>query len=196
MGQPGSAQIFDAILILCADHELNISAFTARCITSAGATPYGAILGALAALQGTRHGGSTELVAALFADMTIDPRSVVEQHLKRGVAIPGFGHPLYPRADPRTELLLALAADVPAAAPLLSYAQAIMEWVRQSLDQTPNLDFGLVVAAKALDLPPHAPLTLFALGRSAGWMGHIIEQAATETLIRPRARYVGRLPEA
>src|SRR5262249_689372 len=29
-----------AALILCADHELNVSAFTARCVASAGSTPY------------------------------------------------------------------------------------------------------------------------------------------------------------
>src|SRR5207302_10341 len=45
-----------AALILCADHELNVSTFTARCIASARATPYEVVIGALAALKGRRHG--------------------------------------------------------------------------------------------------------------------------------------------
>ncbi|HEX8950450.1 MAG TPA: citrate/2-methylcitrate synthase, partial [Polyangia bacterium] len=34
--------------------------------------------------------------------------------------------------------------------------------------------------------------TLFALGRTAGWIAHILEQRAEPSLLRPRARYVGR----
>ena len=48
--------------------------------------------------------------------------------------------------------------------------------------------------AAALDLPPGAPLALFALGRTAGWIGHALEQYSTGQLIRPRARYVGEAP--
>ncbi|HVG23443.1 MAG TPA: citrate/2-methylcitrate synthase, partial [Thermoanaerobaculia bacterium] len=36
-----------AALIACADHELNVSAFTARCIASSGANPYSVVAGAL-----------------------------------------------------------------------------------------------------------------------------------------------------
>ena len=39
-------------------------------------------------------------------------------------------------------------------------------------------------------------LTLFALGRTIGWIGHAIEQYRTGALIRPRAKYVGALPIA
>jgi citrate synthase len=35
---------------------------------------------------------------------------------------------------------------------------------------------------------------LFAIGRSVGWIGHAIEQYATNQLIRPRAKYVGVPP--
>jgi len=46
--------------------------------------------------------------------------------------------------------------------------------------------------ARALDLPEGSPLTLFALGRSIGFIGHAIEQYESGTMIRPRARYVGK----
>jgi citrate synthase len=37
-GRPEVAEALGAALILCADHELNVSAFTARCVASAAAT--------------------------------------------------------------------------------------------------------------------------------------------------------------
>ncbi|MET4698576.1 citrate synthase [Constrictibacter sp. MBR-5] len=47
---------------------------------------------------------------------------------------------------------------------------------------------------RALDLPPDAPLGIFAVGRCAGWIAHAQEQYATHALIRPRSRYVGDIP--
>ena len=68
LNQQTVAPALRAALILCADHELNVSAFTARCVASARATPYEAILGALAAFRGRRHGGASEEVQMLFRD--------------------------------------------------------------------------------------------------------------------------------
>ena len=56
------------------------------------------------------------------------------------------------------------------------------------------MDFGLVAAGRILGLPAGAPLLVFALGRIAGWIGHIIEQYQADHLIRPRARYNGPQP--
>jgi len=58
----------------------------------------------------------------------------------------------------------------------------------------PNLDFALAAVARVLRLPAGSPLMLFAIGRTIGWIGHAIEQYATDQLIRPRAKYVGVPP--
>jgi citrate synthase len=58
----------------------------------------------------------------------------------------------------------------------------------------PTVDFALAAAARVLRLPAGASLTVFALGRTIGWIGHAIEQYATGQIIRPRAKYVGVLP--
>jgi citrate synthase len=64
------------------------------------------------------------------------------------------------------------------------------------LGARPVLDFGLVALARCLDLPAQAPFVLFALGRTAGWIAHYLEQAQSDQLIRPRAEYVGPRPES
>ncbi len=55
----------------------------------------------------------------------------------------------------------------------------------------PNIDFALVAMTATFDLPRDAPLQIFALARSVGWIAHALEQVETGALIRPRARYVG-----
>lgn len=193
-GQTAARPALSAALVLCADHELNVSAFAARCVASAGASPYAVVAAGLAALQGVRHGGQTERVEALLAQArtAAEARAAVRRHLRRGERVPGFGHALYPAGDPRgAELLRQAAAVSPRAAAL---PEAVVDEVRTLTGERPTVDFGLVALARALRLPPGSALTLFALGRAVGWLGHALEQYAANHLIRPRARYVGVAP--
>jgi citrate synthase len=181
-------------LILCADHELNVSAFTARAIASAGATPYMAVSGALGALTGHRHGGLTARVAALLdgaLQASGDPERVLVERLRLGESIPGFGHPLYPEGDPRAARLLELCPRNAERARCVALAQT----AERLLGERPVLDYGLVALGRCLSLPPSAPFVLFALGRVAGWIAHVLEQYQVPQLIRPRAEYTGPPPE-
>ena len=94
-------------LILCADHELNASSFTARCVASTGASLRAAIVGGLAALTGGRHGGTTARVEALWDEVgETEVALKLRQRLARGEDLPGFGHHLYPDGDVRASALL------------------------------------------------------------------------------------------
>lgn len=196
-GRPVATGPISAALILAADHELNVSAFTARCVASASAAPYDVVTAALAALKGTRHGGHTRRVEAIFreAGTAENVRPALADRLRRGEKIPGCGHSLYPEGDPRGRALLDLAAEAAPGSPAVALAQELAEAIRDLLGEHPNLDFGLVALARALDLPPDTPIALFALGRTIGWIGHAIEEYAQDRLIRPRAAYVGEPPE-
>lgn len=190
--QPDAASLLSAALILCADHELNVSAFTARSVASAGATPYDVVIAGLAALHGHRHGGHTARVAALLHAAAANLPGAVTGFLAHGEALPGFGHRLYPDGDPRAHLLLTLTAMHCPNAPVVQLAQALCVLVQQTLALHPTIDLALEVMAQALALPPAAALAIFALGRTIGWIGHASEQYANGQLIRPRARYTGR----
>ena len=194
---PNAAALINAALILCADHELNVSSFTAHCVASAGATPYQAVIAGLAALQGVKHGRSTERVEAFLneAQAAGQVEAAVAARLKRGESIPGFGHPLYPAGDPRGRYLLDLLTAHYSHTSAVKLADQVNAAVLGFIGERPNVDFGLTVLARALNLPPGSPIALFALGRTIGWIGHIIEQYQLDRIIRPRARYVGEQPK-
>jgi citrate synthase len=181
----------EAALIVCADHELNASAFAARVVASTGASPYMAVIGAFCALSGQRHGGVTEAVARLL-DEPGDASDVLAARMSRGELVPGFGHPLYPGGDPRAARLLELCPKSRAQ----GRAERLAEAAESALGLRPNVDFALVALSRSLGLPAGAPFMLFAIGRVAGWVAHILEQYASGGLIRPRARYVGVAPRA
>jgi citrate synthase len=182
-------------LILCADHELNVSAFAARCIASARATPYEVVIGGLAAFRGLRHGGAAEQIESLFeeAERTRKLREVFGKRIRLTGSLPGFGHPLYPNGDPRALLLMSLAETYGMSAAAES-ANRLVRAAQPIMNEYPNLDFGLVTLRRALDLPRESSMALFALGRTVGWIAHAIEQYADNQLIRPRARYIGPVP--
>jgi len=188
--------ILDGALVLWADHELNVSTFTARCIASALSPPHAVVCGALSALRGARHGGATEQVAALF-DEAAEParaRRVLEERLRRGERLPGFGHPLYPDGDPRAAWLLRRLAQARPRAREHALAGALAQAALELVERRPNVDFALVALCRALGLPARAPLALVGIARSVGWIAHALEQLEDGRLLRPRARYVGPPP--
>jgi citrate synthase len=191
--EPGAAALLDAALVFCADHELPVSTFAARCVASAGATPYAVAQAGLAALGGTRHGGQTELAGVFLDEVAAsgDPRKVIAGRLRRGDGLPGFGHPLYPEGDPRGAGLLGILARALPESPAAALSGTVVDEVRELTGERPTVDLALATVARALGLPAGGAVALFAVGRTVGWIGHAIEQYASNTLIRPRARYVG-----
>ena len=189
----GAEDIIRAALILSADHELNVSAFTARCVASAGSNPYAVVTAGLAALEGTKHGGSTARVESTLAALRRERslRSALAERLRHGERVGGFGHPLYRRGDPRAAALLGMLEQRYAKSPELRYAREFARAARAVTGERPNLDFALGAVSRVLGLPSGAGLTLFAIGRTIGWIGHAIEQYAVDQIIRPRAKYVG-----
>ncbi len=184
-GRPEAAETLRKALVLLADHELNASTFAARVAVSTGASLASGVLAGLAALHGPRHGDAASAVLALAEDMTgVEPEAELREWLGEGRVLPGFGHHLYPDGDPRCVALLA-GLTLPAGFAALAEAGEMITGER------PNIDFGLAAITAIHHLPREAPITIFALARTVGWLAHLLEQVATGQLIRPRARYTG-----
>src|SRR5690606_15344783 len=87
------ADIFDACLILHADHELNASTFTARVTASTLSDMHSAITAAIGALKGPLHGGANEQVMRTLMEIG-DPDRVeawLDAALDGKQRIMGFG---------------------------------------------------------------------------------------------------------
>jgi citrate synthase len=194
----GGEELIRAALILCADHELNVSAFTARCVASAGSSPYAVVIAGLAALEGVKHGGSTARVESLLAATRRERslRVALTERLRQGARIGGFGHPLYKHGDPRAAALLEMLGERFPRSPELRFVREFARVATALTGEQPNVDFGLAALSRVLGLPAASGLTLFAIGRTIGWLGHAIEQYGIDQIIRPRARYVGAVTHA
>ncbi len=188
-------------LVLCADHELNASSFAARCVASTGADLGACVTAGLAALSGTRHCGITTAIEALWdRSLTVRRADAIARLVDAsiegpeigvggvpGQGVPGFGHPLYPDGDPRGVALL----------DALPRAHRNERLIAAAFDRTghrPSVDYALVALRRSLGLPQGHAYLVFALGRTAGWLAHAVEQGRSDVLIRPRAAYVGDRP--
>ena len=183
--RPAAVEPIRKALVLAAEHELNVSAFAARVTASSGAALSAAVLSGLATLTGPRHGGAwlsvTQLVERANA---VGVREAIRGMLSSEGAVRAFGHRLYPQGDPRAKAIIA-SFEAPPLYGLLAEAGEDL------LGEPVNLDFALASLAAAFDLPDEAPMVIFALSRTVGWLAHAMEQVESGHLIRPRARYSG-----
>jgi citrate synthase len=193
---PFAARLFDAALVLSADHELDPSTFTARCVASTRSHPCAVVGACLSALQGHVYREKYFQCEKFLADVYRlgNAREAVASWLKAGLAVPCFGHPLYPGGDPRAKFLLETIAQDGNPTEKLELIFSVVDEVGRVFGEHPNLEIGLVAITTRLALDLNAARTLFMIGRSAGWMAHAIEQYQVREFFRPRARYVGDPP--
>lgn len=187
---PAVAELLRTAMVLLADHELTSSAFAARIAASTGASLPACLLAGLTTLSGPLHGDASGRVQALFSEVErMGEDQVLAHYLSTGLPLPGFGHFLYPDGDPRAAALLALCA-VP---------QGIARFIQKATELTglqPNIDVALAALVAHHRLPADAAFCLFATARSVGLLAHSLEQLGETQVIRPRGRYVGRIPPA
>jgi citrate synthase len=192
---PDRARVINRALVLCADHELNASAFAARVAASCDSSLYSCLLSALGAFNGSFHGSASrraeDLVNSSLTYKTA--KAWMKDYLRQFDRIPGFGSDLYETGDPRSRLLIETALGVSSKNKHLQRLIEIVECVREQSGKEPNLDVGLAAISYALDLPAGSGSAIFAVSRTSGWIAHAIEQRLYGGgIIRPRARYIGK----
>jgi citrate synthase len=193
----------NAYLVAIIDHGMNASTFTARVIASTDADMVSAITGAIGALKGPKHGGVPGPVLKMFTAIGTPERTEawVRAALGRGERIMGFGHRIYKVRDPRAELLDAAAetmAQYTGDRELLDFTREvervtvkILDEVKPGRDLYANVELYAALILHAVDVPAALFTPTFAIGRTAGWTAHVLEQFADNRLIRPQSVYVG-----
>jgi len=202
---PIVSKAIDLLFILHADHEQNASTSTVRLVGSTGANPIACIAAGVAALWGPAHGGANEAVLEMLTEIGSAEnvaRAVVRAKDKNeNFRLMGFGHRVYKNFDPRAKIIRKMTYEVLEKLgvhdPLVEVAMKLEEtalkddyFVERKL--YPNVDFYSGIIYKALKIPVEMFTVMFALGRTAGWIAHWLEQNAGDVKIgRPRQIYTG-----
>jgi citrate synthase len=179
----------NAALVLLADHELATSTMAVRVAASVRADPYDALLAGLATLAGPLHGGASQMAYELLVVAERDGAvRALNAVLREQGRLPGFGHTVYKRGDPRFGALLALAE------PSMSDEQraVLHEVIALAAAHDvplPNCDLALAALSWGTGMPSDSGRTIFAVARVAGWAAHYMEELA-ERPLRFRARAV------
>jgi len=190
------AKLFDACLILHADHELNASTFTARVVAGTLASVYASVVAAIGALSGPLHGGANTNVMKTLLD--IGEVDNVETFVKLGLAekrkMMGFGHAVYKTEDPRATHLRQFSKEMgerSGNSKWYDMSLKVEEVMMREKGLYPNVDFFSASTYYMMGIPLDLYTPIFAVSRITGWTAHVLEQYADNKLIRPRADYVG-----
>ncbi len=203
---PVVAKALDLLFILHADHEQNASTSTVRLVGSTGANPYASVAAGITALWGPAHGGANEAVLKMLEEIGTPDK--VESAVARakdkesGFRLMGFGHRVYKNFDPRAKIIREMThkvlGELGVNDPLLEVAMKLEEaalkddyFVQRKL--YPNVDFYSGIIYKALKIPTEMFTVMFAIGRTAGWVAHWLEQQVDpeNKIGRPRQVYTG-----
>ena len=187
---------FDISLILYAEHSFNVSTFTARTITSSLSDLHGAITGAIASLKGPLHGGANEAVMHMMKEIGKPEKAKtwIENALDKKKVVMGFGHRVYRTGDSRVPTMKHYMFKVAKLLKKEKYTRMYEILEKVMLDRKnihPNVDFpcGPTYYMMGIDIDFYTPI--FVMSRITGWSAHIMEQHASNKLIRPLSKYRG-----
>jgi 2-methylcitrate synthase/citrate synthase II len=191
-----AADVFRISMVLYAEHSFNASTFTARVITSTLADLHSAVVGAIGALKGPLHGGANEAVMHIFDEIGTADKAVtwLDQALLEKRKIMGFGHRVYKNGDSRVPTMQAAMTRLIAehnADDLLALYETLAAAMDERKGIKPNLDYPSGPAYHLLGFDTLTFTPLFVASRVTGWTAHIMEQVASNALIRPLSEYVG-----
>ena len=187
---------FEISLILYAEHSFNVSTFTARTITSSLSDIHGAITGAIASLKGPLHGGANEAVMHMMKEIKRPERAKawLDKALAEKRVIMGFGHRVYRSGDSRVPTMRHYLFKVAKLLKKEKYTQIYEILEKEMIARKnihPNVDFpcGPTYYMMGIDIDFYTPI--FVISRITGWSAHIMEQHASNKLIRPLSKYKG-----
>lgn len=208
------------LLILHAEHGQNCSTTTVQTVASAKANIFASLNSGVHALSGDAHGKASEDVVNLLETLRenalkkarqtdTDPESQIdstieeylEKVLRKEVRLPGFGHRVYKKTDPRAKIIKSAALEfvresresleLKIALRLESLAQENQYFTDRNL--YPNVDFYSGLVYKTAGFPKDMMTVMFALSRTSGWLAHWKEmQQDGFRITRPGQIYLGK----
>jgi citrate synthase len=190
----------DTYLTVMAESGLSASAFTARVVASTRASLTASVLAAWCAFTGTLHGGAPGPTLDMLdaAEAVTDLQPWLEARLRSGERLMGFGHRVFQGNDPRAEAMRRSMQPMGPLAGRLAFAERLEKAVAAAIERVKpgrtlpaNVEIMAALLLDAVGIPRDAFTLVFAVGRSAGWLAHAMEQQKTGRMIRPISTYVG-----
>lgn len=189
-------EVFNKILILHAEHELNASTFSSRVTVATMSDMTSGLISAIGTLKGPLHGGANESVMNMLFEIgsldAVEP--YITEKMNKKEKVMGIGHRVYKDGDPRAWILKDLSERLTTMYGKEEYfkmSEKIEKIIWEEKGLRPNVDFYSASLYNALGIHASLFTPLFALSRTSGWLAHMMEQLSNNRLIRPRAEYTG-----
>ncbi|WP_339251395.1 citrate synthase/methylcitrate synthase [Sporosarcina sp. FSL W8-0480] len=193
-------EALETYLKLTMEHGMNASTFAGRVTISTESDLTAAVTSALGAMKGPLHGGAPSGVIDLLEEIGTQNniRPVIEQKLKNGERIMGFGHRVYKTEDPRSILLRKKCQTLAGKDKWLDLATAaekeiidLLKTYKPGRELYTNVEYYAAAIMRAINMPPELFTPAFSAARMVGWTAHAIEQQGDNTIFRPQSLYVG-----
>jgi citrate synthase len=180
---------FNAIVVTLVEHGITPSALAAR-LTYAGAPEalQAAVAAGLCGL-GSVFVGSTEGVTRMLYEaitpgakparpLADSARDIVTSFQARKAIVPGLGHPLHRRTDPRTAKLFQIAKDNGFSGHYIALMEAVQNQAQHVWEKPLPINATGAIGAIAaeLSLPWRIVRGLGVMARAIGLVGHILEE--------------------
>ena len=204
---PEVSRALNLVLLLHADHEQNCSTSTVRMVGSSAANLFTSISAGVNALSGPLHGGANVAVMQMLQSIHDEGDDgtrfiAAAKSGSKSNRLMGFGHAVYRNFDPRAKIIGAACDTVLQRLgiddPLLNIAKnleqaALKDDYFVSRKLYPNVDFYSGIIMRAIGIPMNMFTTLFAIGRTPGYIANWREVASNPKgrIYRPRQIYVG-----
>ena len=203
--EPDPARVdgLNAYMVAVSEHGLNVSTFCARVAISTDSDMVSGLTAAVGALKGPKHGGVPgpvlDMLNAIGTPEQTD--AFIRAEMAAGRRIMGFGHRIYKVRDPRAALLSTAAEKMAALTndyELLNLTKSVedttvkvLEELKPGRELYANVELYAALILHAVGIPSELFTPVFAVGRTAGWTAHMIEQLDGNRIIRPDSIYTG-----
>lgn len=191
-----TAHVLDSSLTLYAEHGFNASTFACRVTVATLSDIYSGIVTGIGTLRGPLHGGANEEAMKMLEEIGTPENAEpwIRDALTNKKKIMGFGHREYKKRDPRAIYLTKVGKELAVKNNMTKWSQIAdtLEHVMETEKGIyPNVDFPAAYAYYILGIPVDLYTPIFVIARVSGWSAHVLEQLASNRLIRPACIYEG-----
>ena len=190
--------LMDKLLVIHADAGLAPSTFAGVQNISHGTSMWNALVSAVNALGGDRHGGANIKVLQMFneiarldGDLEENLKTYINKALEQKNRIPGLGHIDFKGLDPRAKILVQICDKLISDSqgdPFIHIARKmhnLVDSMAQFDKVKPNIDFYSGVLWRTLGIPDMLMTVMFYCSRIAGCTAHFCIATQNKKIVFP-----------